>query len=139
MLRRLRAGIAVILLFRAAVLPAQDENPAVGGGENGGGGGENFLLVDTDGAVSQAVYNGRGPRYWKQPDLGRVALQWDEAGRLVRMAGTARDGQPLDYRYQYKFDGQGAWTERMEVRMTPGLDALIPVPGDSFRRTVEYR
>ncbi|MDR0685357.1 MAG: hypothetical protein LBF83_09560 [Spirochaetaceae bacterium] len=99
----------------------------------------NTTLIDTDGNVCEALYNGSDPRYWKQPDGGRIALQWDETGCLVRMAGTTGDGQPLDYRYQYKFDGQGAWTERLEVRMTPELDVLIPVPGDSFRRTIEYR
>jgi hypothetical protein len=99
----------------------------------------NTTLIDTDGAVFEALYNGAGPRYWKQPDLGHVALQWDEAGRLVRMAGMDRDDQPLDYRYEYKFDRQGAWTERLEIRMTPELDVLLPVPGDSFRRTIEYR
>jgi hypothetical protein len=99
----------------------------------------NITLIDTDGAVSEALYNGTGPRYWKQPGLGHVALQWDEAGRLVRMTGIDRDGQPLDYRYEYKFDGQGAWTERLEIRMMPELEMLMPVPGDSFRRTIEYR
>ena len=99
----------------------------------------NITRIDTDGAVSEAVYSGARLRYWKQPDSGRVALQWDETGCLVRMAGTAQDGQPLDYRYEYKFDGQGAWTERLEIRMTAELGALIPVPGDSFRRVIEYR
>jgi hypothetical protein len=99
----------------------------------------NAAKIDTDGAVFEALYNGMGPRYWKRPALGHVALQWDEGGRLVRMAGFAEDEAPLDFRYEYDFDGQGAWTERREFNMKTEMNVLIPYPGDSFSRVIEYR
>ncbi|MDR0383501.1 MAG: hypothetical protein LBH50_05890, partial [Spirochaetaceae bacterium] len=69
----------------------------------------------------------------------RFALQRDAEGRVVRMTGEAEDESPLDYRYEYDVDGRGSWVERREFRMTAKLDALIPVAGDSFRRSIEYR
>ncbi|MDR3356588.1 MAG: hypothetical protein LBO04_05300 [Spirochaetaceae bacterium] len=99
----------------------------------------NVTRVDAASGVAEALYDGAGPRYWDAPALGRLALQWDEAGRLVRMAGYAQDGTPLDYRYEYRLDGRGVWTERREFRMTEELGVLIPAPGASFRRTIEYR
>jgi hypothetical protein len=99
----------------------------------------NATRIDTDGAVFEALYNGAVPRYWKHPALGHVALQWDGQGRLVRMTGFAEDDTPLDSRYEYEFDAEGAWTERREFRMKTALDILIPHPGDSFRRSIEYR
>jgi hypothetical protein len=99
----------------------------------------NATKIDSDGTVFEALYNGMAPRYWKRPDLGDVALQWDEEGRLVRMAGFAEDHAPLDFRYQYEFDAQGAWTERRSFNMKPEMDVLIPYPVDSFSRVIEYR
>ncbi|MDR2344391.1 MAG: hypothetical protein LBD86_07670 [Spirochaetaceae bacterium] len=99
----------------------------------------NTTRIDRDGGVFEALYKGSVPRYWKGPEPGRLALQWDGQGRLVRMTGFAGDDAPLDYRYEYEFDGQGAWTERREVRMTPGLGVLLPARGDSFSRSLEYR
>jgi hypothetical protein len=99
----------------------------------------NTTRVDTGEDVFEALYNASGPRYWKRPELGHVALQWDGPGHLVRMAGFAEDDAPLDFRYEYDFDGQGSWTERREFRVTAELGVLIPRPGDSFSRTIEYR
>ncbi|MDR0663243.1 MAG: hypothetical protein LBF80_04080 [Spirochaetaceae bacterium] len=98
----------------------------------------NVTKIDTDGAVFEALYYGTVPHYWTHPALGHLALQWDEQGRLVRMAGLEEDDAPLDSRYEYEFDGRGAWTERREFRMKPELDVLIPYLGDTFRRSIEY-
>ena len=99
----------------------------------------NTTRIDADGHIFEALYSDNILSYWKKPDLGNVALQWDETGCLARMAGITQDDVPLDYRYQYRLDGRGAWTARLDVRMMLELGVLIPFPGDSFRRTIQYR
>ncbi|MDR2097342.1 MAG: hypothetical protein LBP37_02355 [Spirochaetaceae bacterium] len=99
----------------------------------------NTTRIEADGNVFEALYKDAGLSYWKSPALGHAALQWDENGRLVRMAGFAGDDVPIDFRYEYEFDGQGAWTERREFRMTEEMGVLIPSSGLSFKRTIEYR
>ncbi|MDR1256567.1 MAG: hypothetical protein LBJ86_02340 [Spirochaetaceae bacterium] len=96
----------------------------------------NATRIDYGDSIFEAVYAGTELRYWKGP--AALALQWDGEGRIVRMTGEGTDGA-IDYRYEYDVDGQGAWTERREFRMTAELDALIPAAGDSFRRRIEYR
>jgi hypothetical protein len=99
----------------------------------------NITRLETGNEVFEALYDGEGPRYWEQTGSGSFSLQWDEAGRLVRITGLSPDGAPLDYRYEYTVDGRGLWTERREFRMTAELGVLIPVPGEVFRRALEYR
>jgi hypothetical protein len=96
----------------------------------------NATRIDYGDSVFEAVYAGTELRYWKTQ--AALALQWDGAGRVVRMTGTDADSA-LDYRYEYDVDDSGEWTERREFRMTAELDALIPVAGDFFRRQIEYR
>jgi hypothetical protein len=97
---------------------------------------DNATRIDYGDSIFEAVYAGAELRYWN--GTAALALQWDGEGRIVRMTGEGADGA-IDYRYEYDVDGQGAWTERREFRMTAELDALIPAAGDSFRRRIEYR
>jgi len=87
------------------------------------------------------------PRYWeRRPGLmndagkndaagaGNFSLQWDENGFLVRLSGD-----PADYRYEYTLDEKGNWVERREIRMIRRSGLLVPSPGVTFTRVLEYR
>ena len=75
------------------------------------------------------------------PGAGKFTFQWDDGNFLVRMTGASDDaGQTiLDNRYEYSLDEKGNWTERREVRMFRSGDLLVPGPGTSYKRVLEYR
>jgi hypothetical protein len=69
---------------------------------------------------------------------GKFSLQWDETGRLLRIAGETEDTRE-DYRYEYSLDDNGNWVERRETRMIRRLGLLVPSQGITFKRVLEYR
>ena len=96
------------------------------------------------------------PRYWEYrpaaPDAagennsgtsemtGKFTLQWDETGLLRRFSGEDESaGLLVDYRYEYTLDEWGNWVERLETRMIRDLGLLIPSPGTTFTRVLEYK
>ncbi|MCL2320427.1 MAG: hypothetical protein FWC45_10105, partial [Treponema sp.] len=96
------------------------------------------------------------PRYWERlprtgmaggtkdrEGAGNFSLQWDEEGSLVRISyRTASPGtfeSPVEYRYDYTLDERGNWIERREIRMIRRLGLLVPLPGITFTRVLEYR
>jgi hypothetical protein len=90
-------------------------------------------------------------RYWERrptednaagDDLitaGNFTLQWDEMGLLRRLSGEDGNGQLLDCRYEYTLDGMGNWIERQETRRIRDLGFLVPAPGTTVRRILEYK
>ena len=86
------------------------------------------------------------PRYWERrfaedasaddiskDEAGNFSLQWDERDFLLRAAGES-----VEFRYEYTLDERGNWIERREWRMIPGLGLLVPTPGTTFTRVLEY-
>ena len=96
------------------------------------------------------------PRYWERrplygsgdyDDAGNFYLQWDENDFLVRIAGeyenqtdSAASMRPetAECRYEYTLDEKGNWIERREIRMIHRFGLLVPSPGTTFRRILEY-
>ena len=85
------------------------------------------------------------PRYWERNpgriaggERGNYSLQWDENGFLVRITGETGDGL-VDYRYEYVLDERGNWIERREIRMLRRMGLLVPSPGITIKRVLEYR
>ncbi|MDR2491694.1 MAG: hypothetical protein LBD20_09875 [Spirochaetaceae bacterium] len=79
-----------------------------------------------------ALYNEKGLRYW-----GHFAIQRDETGVPIRL--SAIDGGEQDERrYEYRFDRQGNWTERREIRMRRTGGVLLPEAGPAVSRTINY-
>jgi len=85
------------------------------------------------------------PRYWERRPLdggsaGKFSLQWDEKGFLVSV--SAENGKLPDdaaeCRYEYSLDWRGNWIERREIRMLRRSGLLVPSPGTTFRRILEY-
>jgi hypothetical protein len=86
------------------------------------------------------------PRYWERrpvseaDEAGNFSLQWDEANFLVRIRGEPENsGSFVDYRYEYELDEKGNWIERRETRMIRAFDLLVPSPGITIKRVLEYR
>ena len=84
------------------------------------------------------------PRYWERrpaaaenESAGKYALQWDEQGLLLRLTGDPESGD-IDYRYEYTLDEMGNWIERREIRMTRTMGLLVPSPGITVKRILEY-
>jgi hypothetical protein len=70
---------------------------------------------------------------------GNFSFQWDEAGFLRRLSREDENGGLfIDYRYEYDLDEIGNWIERRETRMIRDLGLLVPSPGTTFRRVLEY-
>ena len=92
-----------------------------------------------DGVYKVQYFREDLPRYWERPPL-KYTLQWDEAGFLVRIAAAETEGdRPVEYRYEYTLDERGNWVQRREIRMLRQSGLLIPSPGTTFRRVLEYR
>ncbi|MDR2070391.1 MAG: hypothetical protein LBP81_03100 [Treponema sp.] len=74
------------------------------------------------------------------PAPGVYSLRWDEKAFLLSLSGIAsgKDADPVDCRYEYTLDEGGNWIERREIRMIRGLGLLIPSPGVTIRRILEY-
>jgi hypothetical protein len=68
----------------------------------------------------------------------RYTLQWDEAGRLVRLSGGPGEIPLMDCRYSYTLDSRGNWVERREIRMINQGERLFPSPGLTVKRTIDY-
>ena len=91
------------------------------------------------------------PRYWERRPTevstagdsfvtaGKFTLQWDEMGLLRRLSGEDDNGLLVDCRYEYNLDERGNWIERRETRMIRDLGVLVPAPGTTFRRVLEYK
>ena len=105
-------------------------------------------LVGPEGVFRVGYFREDLPRYWEsgtqragnpsvQPNGMAVSLQWDEGDFLVRLLGNA--GQFVDNRYEYTLDEMGNWTERKETKMVWNFDLLLPLPGTTFKRVLEYR
>jgi hypothetical protein len=91
-----------------------------------------------------ALYNAAArPRYWERPE-GAYALQWDEQGFLVRIAGTLRDEtgaaepQAIDLRYEYTLDERGNWIERRETSLVRRFGRLVPESNATIHRIINY-
>jgi len=71
---------------------------------------------------------------------GNFTFQWDELGLLRRLSGEdENNGQLLDCRYEYTLDEMGNWIERRETRRIRELGFLVPAPGTTIRRILEYK
>ncbi|MDR2617373.1 MAG: hypothetical protein LBC62_00760 [Treponema sp.] len=113
-----------------------------------------------EGDFSVQYYRQDLPRYWERKppvetsetrETGETAqaepekqfhysLQWDEAGLLVRISGTAGDsGELVDSRYEYTLDERGNWIERREYRMDRNFGLLAASGGATVTRVLEYR
>ena len=96
------------------------------------------------------------PRYWERRPTedsaagdndagdnlvtaGNFTLQWDEMGLLRRFSGEDDKGLLLDCRYEYTLDERGNWIERRETRRIRYLGLLVPSPGTTFTRVLEYK
>jgi hypothetical protein len=119
-----------------------------------------FLLTGIsgpEGDFSVNYYRQDLPRYWERKpaagsgaaeadaspeaaDPGRhYSLQWDEAGFLVRVSGSAEgSGEFTDYRYEYTLDERGNWIERREYRMSRSFGLLSASPGTKVTRVLKY-
>jgi YD repeat-containing protein len=92
-----------------------------------------------------ALYNAAAqPRYWERPD-GAYALQWNEQGFLVRLAGLFRDetgaageDRRIEVRYEYTLDERGNWIERRETSFVQRFDRLVPESSTAIRRAIHY-
>ena len=101
-------------------------------------------------------YKEKLPRYWERRpfsrfiiedvsgetlgETGNFYLQWDGEAFLLRILGVEENPDPyVDYRYEYQLDEMGNWTERRETRMIRNLGLLVPTPGPTFTRVLEYR
>jgi hypothetical protein len=103
------------------------------------------------GDFSVQYYRRDLPRYWERKpavETGQAepeesfhySLQWDEAGFLVRIFGTAGDsGEFMDFRYEYTLDEKGNWIERREYRMNRNFGLLAASRGTTVTRVLEYR
>jgi len=94
------------------------------------------------------------PRYWERRPTednaagdssagnvvtaGKFTFQWDETGLLTRLSGEDDKGQLLDCRYEYTLDETGNWIERRETRRIRSMGFLVPAPGATLRRVLEY-
>jgi hypothetical protein len=96
------------------------------------------------------------PRYWERRPTedsaaedsaagnnlvtaGNFTLQWDDMGFLRRLSGEDGNGQLLDCRYEYTLDETGNWIERRETRKIRDMGFLVPAPGTTLRRVLEYK
>jgi hypothetical protein len=114
----------------------------------------------SDGVFKVQYYREDLPRYWERRPregdaggsgngAGKFTLQWDERGFLVRLSREPLDGGPnaegppepgsADSRYEYTLDEKGNWTERREIKMIRRMGLLVPSPGTTFRRVLEYK
>ena len=95
------------------------------------------LLTETagpDGIYKVQYFREDLPRYWEREDeAANFSLQWDEKDLLLRITGES-----VDLRYEYTIDERGNWIERREWRMIPGLGLLVPSPGTTLKRVLEY-
>jgi hypothetical protein len=104
------------------------------------------------GDFSVRYYREDLPRYWdyrpavsgqEAPGLsvpGAYSFRWDETPHLSGFSGTpAEEGQdPVDCRYAYTLDEKGNWIERRETRLLSRVGLLVPSPGSTIIRILEY-
>jgi len=106
------------------------------------------------GIFNVLYFRENSPRYWERHPAnaaggnvagdnlvtaGNFTFQWDEAGFLRRLSGEdENNGQLLDCRYEYTLDEMGNWIERRETRRIRDLGFLVPAPGTTIRRVLEY-
>ena len=117
----------------------------------------------TGGVYKVQYYREDLPRYWERrpaenlsnEGTGNYSLQWDERGLLIRISSLEApsiegspsiesgdensSGGPVDYRYEYTLDEKGNWIERREIQMSRRMGLLVPSPGTTLRRVLEYR
>jgi hypothetical protein len=84
-----------------------------------------------------------GPAGQEDTDLAAplsYSLTWDEEGFLLSLWGKApgEDLDSIDCRYVYTLDENGGWIERKEIRMIRRLGLLVPSPGTTIKRVLEY-
>jgi YD repeat-containing protein len=119
--------------------------------------------ISSPGGEWSVLYDALGrPRYWERRPAagassapaaggrtvpggsggspGNYTFQWDERGLLVRFYGgpPGETENGIDCRYEYTLDERGNWIERREIRMIPRSGRLIPVPGRTLRRHIDY-
>ena len=104
-----------------------------------------FLLTEIN--ESQGIYSvnyflDNLPGYWRRelPESGAeiLSFQWDHNGLLVRLSGTGTI-ETADSVFEYIIDERGNWTERREIKMTGNPGLLVPGPGKTYRRLIDYR
>ena len=108
------------------------------------------------GLFNVLYFRENSPRYWERRPTedsaagdnaadsnvvttGNFTFQWDETGLLVRLSGEDDKGQLLDCRYEYTLDEMGNWIERRETRRIRNMGFLLPAPGTTIRRVLEYK
>ncbi|MCL2093232.1 MAG: hypothetical protein FWH12_03465 [Treponema sp.] len=95
--------------------------------------------LEGPGGTSRVLYyRDNLPRFWEASGIP-LTLQWDGQDRLVRLWSDAPGVLgALDYRYEYRDDPRGNWSERREIRMIPSMGVLVPSAGPVHWRMVEY-
>ena len=118
-------------------------------------------LSEPAGTFNVLYFRENSPRYWERRPVagdasdgnaeinaaldatlfgGNFSFQWDEAGFLKRLSREDENADIfIDYRYEYTLDERGNWIERRETRMIRDLGLLVPSPGTTFRRVLEYK
>ena len=108
-------------------------------------------ITGQDGDFSVLYYRNDLPRYWERRPkrsvpseaAGKFSFQYDRDDLLLRIVRVDEDSDeadnPVEYRYEYSFGEKGNWTERREIRMFRRSGLLVPSPGVTIRRTMEYR
>jgi len=105
------------------------------------------------GVFNVLYFRDDSPRYWEYRPVakdagddsetlivGNFTLQWDEMGLLRRLSGEDEsNNQLLDCRYEYTLDEMGNWIERRETRRIRDLGFLVPAPGNTISRILEYK
>ena len=93
--------------------------------------------------LTATYYRDYLPRYWSREFLigngiQRLIFQWDENELLVGSNNYSFFGEFTDSRYEYTFDERGNWIERRELRMAESIGIMVPVPGATITRIIDY-
>jgi hypothetical protein len=98
---------------------------------------QNTTFISDSLTETSAVYTAAGVRYWTTADR-ELSFQRDETGLLVRLTGTQKSAQKLNYSYEYQLDPNGNWTDRREIRWIEIKDYLAPTQGTLVTRHIDY-
>jgi hypothetical protein len=108
-----------------------------------------------DGLYKVLYFREDQPRYWERrpgeneiagDGAGMFTFQWDDNNFLVRLSSRAftefsglAGSNETDSRYEYLLDEKGNWIERRETSMIRAFNLLVPSPGTTVRRILEYK
>jgi hypothetical protein len=102
----------------------------------------NRTFMDDGASSVSARYNMAGVRYWSTAQ-SELFFQRDGSGLIVRLTDVQESAPdaavpPVNFSYDYRFDENGAWTERREVRWVETQGYLVPAPGTLVTRVIDY-